>query len=72
MITDTLDGRVKLAYANGLSDEQISKQEDVSISVVEDILFTCRLPIRISGVVVENDKFASVRIRMVKKGDQDV
>ena len=66
MITDTLEGRVKLAYANGLTDEQIAEREHVSVSTVEDILFTCRLPIKVSGIIVENSAYTAVRIRIVR------
>ena len=56
MITDTMDGRVKLAYANGLTDEQIAEQEDIPISTVEQILSRSRLPIKITGIGIDLSK----------------
>jgi len=52
MITDTLDGRIKLAYVNGFTDEQIAEQENIAISIVEAILSHSRLPIKITGIVI--------------------
>lgn len=52
MITDTLGGRVKLAFANGLTDDQIAKQEGISIDEVADILKDSRLPVRITGLSI--------------------
>ena len=54
MITDTLEGRVKLAYAKGKTDNEIAWQENVPPGVVEWILRDSRLPIKITGIVTES------------------
>ena len=55
MIKDTLEGRVKLAFAYGKSDAEIAEQEGISVERVASILEDSRLPIRITGIgVVES------------------
>ena len=51
LITQTLEGRVKLAYANNLTDEQIAQQEGITIEEIIDILFISRLPM---GTIIQN------------------
>ncbi len=53
MITDTLEGRIKLAFANGVADDEIAQQEGVPIKTVLDILADCRLPIKVTGTIKE-------------------
>ena len=52
MITDTLEGRVKLAFAYGKTDEEIAQQEDIPVEMVADILKDSRLPIKIKSITV--------------------
>ncbi len=54
MITDTLEGRIKLAYAKGKADNEIAWQENVSLDEVDWILKDSRLLIRITGIATES------------------
>ena len=51
MITDTLDGRVKLASAQGKTDEEIALLENIPVEIVSHILKDSRLPITIIEIV---------------------
>ena len=52
MITDTLEGRVKLAYARGKSDMDIAAQENISIETVAYILENSKFPINITKIII--------------------
>ena len=64
MINDTLEGRVKLSYARGKTDEQIAQQENISVQMVVDILEDSRLPIgiKITGMTIDTNPVPMLKI----------
>ena len=59
--------KIKMLYADGKSDEEISEILNIPILVIEDTLKSCRLPIRITGIrVVKQDEDAPALLKVMR------
>jgi len=66
LITRTLEGRVKLAYAYDKTDEEIAEQEGISVEKVVDILKHSRLPIVITSTDIVEEIYDPIGRKWVE------